>query len=138
MVETVFPDQQQLPQPNKRAPPINILTVQPPEKERIELVENKGITTDFQQSEHSNIAISTIDNSTTAPNRSLTTVPRQQKTGKPKETNSPSAQNLQGLIQNESGFDIGYDSDGEIGPFSASIISFSIFSAYFYLSLGRG
>ena len=122
MVETVFPDQQQLPQPNKRAPPINILTVQPPEKERIELVENKGITTNFQQSEHSNIAISTIDNSTTAPNQSLTTVPRQQKTGKPKETNSPSAQNLQGLIQNESRFDIGYDSDGEIGPFSDAIL----------------
>ena len=43
-------------------------------------------------------------------------------TGKSKETNSLSAQNLQGLIQNESRFDIGYDSDGEIGPFSDAIL----------------
>ena len=122
MVETVFPDQQQPPQPNQRAPSINILTGQPLEKERIESPENKGITTDFHQFEPSNIAVSTIDNSKTAPNQTLTTVPRRRKTGKAKESNSPSARNLQGLIQNEIRFDIGYDSDGEIGPFSDAIL----------------
>ena len=63
-----------------------------------------------------------MNNSTTVLNQTLTTVPTQRKTGKRNETNSPSAQNLQGLIQNESRFDIGYDSDGEIGPFSNAIL----------------
>ena len=97
MVETVFPDQQQLPQPNKRAPPINILTVQPPEKERIELVENKGIATDFQHSEPLQyIVISTINNSTTALNETITTVPTKRKTVK---------QNIQSEREKSSGVD---------------------------------
>ena len=95
MVQTMFPDQLQPPLPNKRNSPINILTLQHPEKEQIKTVENnvenKGITTDFQHSEPSSIAISTINNSNTTPNETINTVPIQRKTGKSNETHTVQA-----------------------------------------------
>ena len=65
---------------------------------------------------------STMDNSTAAPNQTLTTIPTKTKAWNAKGTNSPSAQNLQQLIDNENSFDIGYDTDGEIVPFSDAIL----------------
>ena len=85
-------------------------------------VENKGIKTDSQHSAPINIIDTTISSSKTAPIETVTTVPTKTKTTNWNKISSWSVQNFQGLIDNKRFFDIGYDTDGEIGPFSDVIL----------------